>query len=235
MPSFPFSAEPKRRSGVLEKATYRILLVETEIALWLSLLLFAAPSALKYLSVLIPFFLALPALFVPRSPCLLLPVALAFTLVADAFFLLLTPPRPLVAIGFFLVVQVVYFFYLRSDVGRARLLRALALRVAICLAVFAPTFFLFGADPIVLLGAVYGVWLVSNLLVALRGKDPLFAIGMVLFFSCDLSLGVGFLFVRAGDAALSGFFGGAAWVFYPPSQTLIALSADVDRGGLARE
>ena len=231
MPSFPFSAEPKRRSGVLDKATYRILLVETEIALWLSLLLFAAPSALKYLSVLIAFFLALPALFPPRSHRALLPVALA----ADGFFLLLTPPRPLVAIGFFLVVQVVYFFYLHANESRARIFRALAVRVAICLAVFAPTFFLFGADPIVLLGAVYGVWLVSNLLVALRGKDPLFAIGMALFFSCDLSLGVGYLFVRAGDAALSGFFGGAAWVFYPPSQTLIALSADVDRGGLARE
>jgi len=235
MPVFSFSADPETRSPVFDRATYRILLCEAEVALWLSIFLLDAPSASKYLSVTIPFFLALPVCFPPRFPGVFVSVALGLTLVADLFFVLLSPPRPVVAISLFLVVQVVYCLFLHSQDRRVRPLSAFAVRVAVCLVVLPPIFFVFGADPIPLLGGAYGVWLVANLIGAMRGKDLRFACGMLLFFFCDLSLGVAFLLSRRGSAPLSSFFGCAAWAFYPPSQTLIALSAEGGHLSPARE
>lgn len=221
----PFSLTP---------SSYRILLVEIEIALWLSLFLFGASAPYKYLSVVIPFFLALPALFPPRLPHVLLPVALAFTLVADFFFVLLSPPHPIVAISLFLFVQTVYFLFLRSRDSRARTARALIVRLLICLSAIPPILLFFGADPVPLLGAAYGVFLVANLKDALCSPYRSFAVGMLLFFLCDLSLGVSFLLARRALSASAAFSGYAAWAFYPPSQTLIALSVGADRYHLAR-
>ena len=201
----------------------------------LSMLLLGASPLLKYLSVVIPFFLALPALFPPRLPFAFLPVALAFTLAADLFFVLISPPLPLVAISLFLVVQTLYFLFVRLNVEVAGVLRSFCARV-VCWILLLPELVAgFGMDSILLLGSAYGVMLVGNLLDAVRGQRGFFAVGMVLFSLCDLSLGVAFLLEMAfGSPLVVSLLRGAAWVFYPPSQTVIALAAEPPREGGSR-
>ena len=72
--------------------------------------------------------------------------------------------------------------------------------------------------------------LVANAVFAflLGRRDRIFAIGLVLFGMCDIWIGLEVLFSSYLDSNLMDFVYNAnynlPWVFYQPSQTLIALN-----------
>ena len=198
-----------------------MLLVAGEVAAFLLLHLLGMPPLLKYLCVVIPFFLAAPALFSGKREAIL-SVALAFTLGADACFVLLSPPLPLLAVVLFIFVQLCYLFYL--DTPGVRLSLSLAVRLGLCFVLVLLLRLAGRDDPLLLTGTVYGVFLTFNLLEAIIGRRGLFAVGLLLFFLCDLFVAGSYLSVDVAPATAIAF-SRCAWTFYPFSQTLIALVA----------
>lgn len=151
----------------------------------------------------------------------LVPVALALTAVAD-WFLLVRNDRYAIGVAVFLCVQTLYLVRLRAaGAGTAYWLRA-----GLALAAGLGLYRLNMATPLNLLAGLYFSQLLSNTILAwiLRGRTwRLFAFGLTLFVGCDLCVGL----FNAGLASpeLYRIVSVGMWLFYLPSQTLIALSA----------
>lgn len=163
-------------------------------------------------------------------------LALLFTLVAD-WFLLVVNERFVFGVCAFLVVQSIYFLRLTKE--GVKPLRSALTRAFIIIVVMIVLSLLKLLDLLTALVAVYFVSLVSNTADAytLFGKgvkSKLFAIGLSLFILCDLSVGFNNLSSYVEVSAISGFIKVASfamWVFYLPSQVLIALSCKGDKNG----
>ena len=151
----------------------------------------------------------------------LVPLALALTAGAD-WFLLVRNDHYAVGIALFLCVQAVYYIRLRRmGAGPAYPLRA-GLALAAGLGLYA----LHMASPVNLLAGLYFSQLLSNTVLAWRGKGlphRIFAAGLTLFVGCDLCVGL-FNALPAASPLYSAVSVGM-WFFYLPSQVLIALSA----------
>ena len=150
----------------------------------------------------------------------LVPLALALTAGAD-WFLLVRNDHYALGIALFLCVQAVYALRLcAGGAGSAFVLRA-ALALGAGLGAWAA-----GLTALVeLLAALYFSQLLSNALLAwtLRGeRRRAFALGLTLFVGCDVC--VGLFNARIGGLALYYFAAVGMWLFYLPSQVLIALS-----------
>lgn len=151
----------------------------------------------------------------------LVPIALALTACAD-WFLLVRNDHYAVGVLIFLCVQTVYLLRLRrAGAGTAYWLRAgLALLVGLSM------YGLRMATPLNLLAGLYFSQLLSNTILAWtrRGRRwRLFAVGLTLFVGCDLCVGL----FNAGLSS-PGLYRAVSvgmWLFYLPSQVLIALSA----------
>ncbi len=147
--------------------------------------------------------------------------ALALTAVAD-WFLLVRNDRYAVGVAVFLCVQAVYFLRLR----RAGVTGDWLLRTGIALAAGLALYALRMATPLNLLAGLYFSQLVSNTMLAwtVKGKRlTLFALGLTLFVGCDICVGL----TNSGLAppGVLRFVSMGMWLFYLPSQVLIALSA----------
>lgn len=161
-------------------------------------------------------------------------VALVFTLVAD-WFLLVINERFIFGVGAFLVVQSIYFLRLTKD--GVKPLRSALTRGFIIIVVIIVLSLLKLLNLLTALVAIYFVSLVSNTVDAYtlfgeRTENKLFAIGMSLFVLCDLSVGFNNLSSYIDVSSISGFIriaSFAMWVFYLPSQVLIALSCKGDK------
>lgn len=151
----------------------------------------------------------------------LVPIALALTAGAD-WFLLVRNDHYAVGVALFLCVQTVYFVRLRTaGAGSAWPLRS-ALALGAGLAVYAVKM----ASPVNLLAALYFSQLLSNTALAwtLKGRRRrIFALGLTLFVGCDLCVGL-FNALPAASPLYPAVSVGM-WLFYLPSQVLIALSA----------
>ena len=150
----------------------------------------------------------------------LVPLALALTACAD-WFLLVRNDCYALGILLFLCVQTVYFLRLRrAGAGSGRFLRA-SLALGAGLAVYAVKL----ASPLNLLAVLYFSQLLSNTALAWtrRGRLRLFALGLTLFVGCDVCVGL-FNVLPPGSPFFSAVSVGM-WLFYLPSQVLIALSA----------
>ena len=151
----------------------------------------------------------------------LVPPALALTACAD-WFLLVRGDHYALGIVLFLGVQTVYLLRLRrAGAGSAYPLRA-ALALGSGLAVYAAGL----ADPQNLLAALYFSQLLSNAVLAWgrRGERWLrFALGLALFIGCDLCVGLFNVLPPSSPCYFAVSIG--MWLFYLPSQVLIALSA----------
>lgn len=150
----------------------------------------------------------------------LVPAALALTACADWFLLVRNDCYPL-GITLFLGVQTVYFLCLRlAGAGSGHVLRpALALGAGLLLYAAGMV------SPVNLLAALYFSQLLSNTALAwtLKGKRwRRFALGLTLFVGCDTCVGL-FNVLPASSPAYSAVSVGM-WLFYLPSQVLIALS-----------
>ena len=151
----------------------------------------------------------------------LVPVALALTAGAD-WFLLVRNDRYLLGIALFLAVQAVHFLRLR----RAGADRAWPLRSVLALGAGLGVYALGMASAVNLAAALYFSQLAANALSAWTVKGErwrAFALGLTLFVGCDVCVGL-FNVLPPGSAPYFAVSVGM-WLFYLPSQVLIALSA----------
>ena len=130
----------------------------------------------------------------------LVSLALALTAGAD-WFLLVRNDHYALGVALFLCVQMVYYLRLR----RAGTDSAWPLRSALALGAGLGVYALHMASPLNLLAALY------------------FALGLTLFLGCDLC--VGLFNALPQDSPLYFAVSVGMWLFYLPSQVLIALSA----------
>lgn len=152
----------------------------------------------------------------------LVPPALALTALADLFLLVLNRYYPL-GVAIFLVVQTLYLLRLRRDGADSALWLRAGLALILALAVYG----LGMLSPLNLLVCLYFSQLLSNTCLAwtVKGRSQrLFALGLTLFVGCDVCVGLFNLSGLVPDA-LYQFARVGMWLFYLPSQVLIALSA----------
>ncbi len=148
----------------------------------------------------------------------LIALALYITLVADLFLTYLGRDYAIPGVLCFCLVETVYAFYLKSP------LRSVILRAVIFVLLFAAAIFTKNLSVLNTLALINISILAVNVFDAWEAKrmKPMipFRIGITLFFLCDLCVGLSDL--------LGGVFGSVTgsliWVFYIPSQVLIALS-----------
>lgn len=175
--------------------------------------------SIKYAGILLCLLFSL--LCAARGGNRLVPPALALTACAD-WFLLVRNDRYALGIILFLCVQTVYLLRLRRvGTGSGWFLRS-SLALGTGVAVYAAGL----AAPLNLLAALYFSQLLSNTALAwtLRGKRwRIFALGLTLFVGCDVC--VGLFNVLARSSPLYPAVSVGMWLFYLPSQVLIALSA----------
>ena len=179
----------------------------------------AGSVPVKYGGVLLCLLFALAGAF--RGGDRLVPPALALTAGAD-WFLLVQNQNYAVGVALFLCVQTVYYLRLRRDGAP----RAYPLRAGLALAAGLALYALSLASPLNLLAGLYFSQLLSNTVLAWtrRGRrGRVFAAGLTLFVGCDLCVGL-FNVLPAGHQLYFAVSVGM-WLFYLPSQVLIALSA----------
>ncbi len=203
------------------------LFLTAEAALWACFLyldLFrdgVGTVPLKYAGVVLCLAFSLYAL--TRGGDALTAAALAFTVGADAFLLLLDRWY-ILGVGLFCVVQGLYLGrILRNNGGRA----LWPLRLGLSLAALALLARLELLDPLNALSLFYFSNFFCNMLQASRlsGRGGrIFFVGLLLFLCCDVCVG---MFNQPGlvPAGLYAFAGVGMWLFYLPGQALIALSA----------
>ena len=185
----------------------------------------------SYLSIVVVF---LFALFVPRCRGAehFIRLGLLFTLVAD-YFLVICDDAQLEGVIFFIPVQLAYFIYLiaREERGYVRSANTVT-RIAVSAVLTAAAFAVLGedVDALAIASVIYYVNLVVNIIFAfiLGRGERIFATGLLLFAMCDLCIGLEVLFSSYINLDVSDIFYGdyfnLPWVFYQPSQVLIALS-----------
>ena len=151
----------------------------------------------------------------------LVPLARALTAGAD-WFLLVRNDHYAGGIALFLCGQAVYYLRLRRMGAGA----AYPLRAGLALAAGLGLYALHMASPVNLLAGLYFSQLLSNTVLAWRGKGlphRIFAAGLTLFVGCDVCVGL-FNALPPGSPPYSAASVGM-WFFYLPSQVLITLSA----------
>lgn len=138
--------------------------------------------------------------------------ALIFTVAADVFLLVLDDYY-CIGIALFLLAQICYALYLDDTRGLVPRMICVALAVGL----FCPV------GSLEALAAGYITLFFCNLIRAGRKtrENPLFFFGMLLYFCCDLCVGM----FHISTGALYEFARVAMWAFYLPGQVLILLSA----------
>lgn len=162
-------------------------------------------------------------------------LALVFTLMADYFLVYLDDIQIAPAMLCFSVVQIAYFVRLyREDGNKTRRKLHLILRASLSVAVIAVTLAVLGTncDFVALVSMFYYANLILNAVFACINfkKNPIFAIGLILFILCDTVIGLGeidaYLPIREESVMYKILSPGfdLAWTFYLPSQALLAIS-----------
>lgn len=199
-------------------------------AAFLGLDLFLPGSGLdvpiKYLSILLCFSYLLG--HSRNTDLRLTRAALAFTLLADLFLLVLDRWYT-AGVASFCVVQVLYLIRLQRA-GRRPWAHTLAFRGGLAAVLLAADGALGVLDPLTALTLLYFSQLTANAFTALalgrRGR--MLAVGLFLFMGCDLCVGLcnlAPLLPEAPVLVLLPFAQVGMWLFYLPSQVLITLSA----------
>ncbi len=210
------------------------LLTELTLGILLQALSGAAVTWCSYMAVLLACLFAF--LFFSRTPLYYFTqAALLATVCADYFLVVRGAKQKLIAMLFFSVAQLCYFGRIfLTDTNKKRRTVHVLLRILLPLLTLLVTLLVLdgSADGVALVSMFYFANLLLNVAfsLALGEKPPLFAIGLLLFAFCDVFVGLslieGYLPLAEGGLlwhlAHPGF--NLAWVFYVPSQALIALS-----------
>ena len=193
------------------------------------------PIYVKYAGILLCLALAVCFAILTKSrDAVILTVAFTFTAISDLFILILENYE--VGVATFIVTQSIYLYRLYQNRIK-KIWITLAIRggeMIILLSVLAATI---GLDFLLAEASIYIIMLVSNVVEAFLmcrsgSKNAIFAIGLLLFLGCDICVGL----INAVDVINLNLGGAFAftqfmiWIFYLPSQVLIACS--VNCGGL---
>lgn len=166
-----------------------------------------------------------------RSDTDFIRIGILFTLVAD-YFLVLDGEKLLEGVLAFAVVQAAYFVYLFvNGQSRAQRIANAVSRIAASVILTVAAFVVLGddTDALAIASVIYYANLVLNTVFAflLGRRERIFAVGLALFCMCDLCIGLDVLFSSyLGSDALSFLYYfdiNPSWIFYQPSQTLIAV------------
>ena len=163
-------------------------------------------------------------------------LGLAFTVCADIFLVVMDPMQQLPAMMFFSVTQICYFLrlYFNHETEMKKRIH-LILRIATIVIAIGATIAVLGTntDALSLVSMFYYANLGVNVIVAFMQlkRCPTLAIGLLFFILCDTIIGLNVMadsyISGAKDSLLLKLINSGlnwAWVFYVPSQTLIALS-----------
>ena len=192
------------------------------------------PINLRYTSVVFACLFCI--LFAEKSlSYLFTQIALLCTVGADFFLVYLDEIQQLPAMIFFSVVQIAYFLRLYFEDGnKTRRKVHLIVRASLSVAIILITLLVLGenSDAVAPVSMFYYVNLVLNAIFAFIffKKNPVFAIGLLLFILCDTVIGFSLIdtyLPLAEDSFIykiiyPGF--DLAWAFYLPSQALLAVS-----------
>ena len=160
-------------------------------------------------------------------------IALITTVCADLFLcgLVKFHNDRVVAMVFFCVTQICYFYrlYLNQEYTSTKRVH-LALRVALPAAAIIATLVVLkdNADTLAIISMFYFANLLLNVVYAFIQfkRAPLFAIGLLCFALCDVLIGFAvldeFMTIPPFIKAINDIDLNLAWIFYVPSQTLIA-------------
>lgn len=172
-------------------------------------------------------------LFRVRSGAWRFAAALACTLGADYFLVVMSPQQQLPGMVFFLFAQGLYAWQLHSTCKKKW---PLYLRLALTAVAVAITCIALreNIDALALISLCYYANLIMNLVLSWMqfSRYPLAAIGFILFLICDTVIGLqvaisGYLPMEEGsvlnDILYPGF--NLSWLFYLPSQVLLALNS----------
>ena len=163
-------------------------------------------DTVKYASIAVS--LVFSVLFACRGGSRLMPAAMALTLGADTFLLLLNDHYG-AGVALFCGVQALYLVRIcRRNGGRTLWTQRLALELL---------------SPLKLLAAVYFTNFLLNACQAVPLHSPLFSVGLWLFLLCDVCVGI-----RNQPELFPGWLAAFAqvgmWLFYLPGQVLLVLS-----------
>lgn len=213
------------------KKPYLFLAVQAALyAAFLGLDLFLPGSGwdvpLKYFSILLCFLWSLGS--VGNLDGKLTSTALAFTLLADLFLLVLNRWYG-VGVASFCVVQLLYLARIHRAGTRPLALRLL-LRAGLTALLLSVGAALGALNGLTALTLIYFSQLAANFLagLSLGRRGRVFTLGLLLFMGCDLCVGLNNLssvLPQAAVLALLPFARVGMWLFYLPSQVLITLSA----------
>lgn len=196
----------------------------------------SATNAICFASVVTAF---LFCLFVSRNELdsLFVACALFFTVCADFCLVIMNPQPRILAMVFFNAVQLLYFARLiRIDkCQKTRTIHLLVRGIAIALGILLATLVLKeNTDFLSIISIIYFANLAVNILYSfLSGRERLlFSFGLVFFALCDIFVGLSVLLADyltvAEDSIIYKLTHteiNLVWLFYVPSQTLIALSS----------
>lgn len=181
---------------------------------------------LKYLSILLCFFWSLGSAgnLDGKLTC----TALAFTLLADLFLLVLDRWYG-AGVAAFCVVQLLYLARIHRAGSRPLALRLL-LRIGLAALLLITGAALGALNGLTALTLFYFSQLAANFIacLSLGRRGRVFALGLLLFMGCDLCVGLSNLssvLPQAAVLSLLPFARVGMWLFYLPSQVLITLSA----------
>ncbi len=169
-----------------------------------------------------------------KKDYILIQAGLLFTVLADIFLVLLSAEEKLAAMCLFSVTQICYFtlLYIRDNrFGKIHL----AIRILTTLSALAGVIIVLGlsTDLLSLVSLFYYANLLVNVIWAFVEfkTSRLLALGLLLFALCDACIGFSVMdsmYISISEGSFLYFLANPgfnlAWVFYIPSQTLIALS-----------
>ncbi len=170
---------------------------------------------IKYLGIIINFFYALVLYLKNKKYDLLVLIALFFTLIAD-YFLLVINDHYLIGILCFCIVQTIYGYKLSET-------RSFIYRISIFVIISLSLPLFKVEQTIVNIVSIYSfVNLTINVIAALDNKDKQFFIALLLFWLCDLNVGIYNIPIRP----LNKLAAYLMWIFYFPSQVIITLKGE---------
>jgi hypothetical protein len=186
--------------------------------------------AVSYISIVSCF---LYALFRVKNAHHLMLVALGFTVISDYFLVVCQPPKQLLAMISFLIVQLLYALHLHRKTPNRPVL---VLRIALTLIIELIALVVLGekTDALALVSVAYYANLAVNLIASClpSGRDPRLPVAFLLFLLCDTVIGLqvacgSYLAIPEHSLLYRILFVNfnLSWFFYLPSQVLLTLCA----------
>lgn len=154
----------------------------------------------------------------------ILVLGLGFTCIAD-YFLILWNQYYEAGVTAFLLTQICYFIFLAADYEGFRLKKLVMLRVGFASIVSVVSMCMIKQFSLLFVVVpFYAVFFIGNIMLASvqYAAHPLFSLGLILFFCCDICVGLSNGELAGLTVPFACTFQRLIWVFYIPSQACIS-------------